>query len=136
MTLLFSFLAWLMVLYPLPQENASEANLVPLRTNIVISQNSYKSNNPEIPIKHKELIDCLAFYESGNNPEAVGDSGKAYGVLQFWQSTFDFYSAKYNMQWLDYKNPNDQHILADKMLKEDIENTRHWSVRYNCQKEI
>lgn len=30
------------------------------------------------------LIDALARVESNNNPDAVGDNGKAYGLLQIW----------------------------------------------------
>lgn len=31
-----------------------------------------------------QLIDAIAFVESGNRPNAVGDAGRARGAMQFW----------------------------------------------------
>lgn len=33
----------------------------------------------------ERLIDALAVVESSNNPNAVGDGGRAYGLLQIWE---------------------------------------------------
>ena len=126
MTFLLPFLAWLMVLYSPAMESPSEVNSVRLGTNIVITENAYKSNNPVIPIKHQELIDCLSWYESRNNPEAVGKAGEI-GILQFLPSTWELYCEG------NIENPTHQRICADEMLKENIRNLRHWTTRHFCQ---
>lgn len=85
--------------------------------------------------QNRGLIECLIKYESGGNIKAVGDSGKAYGILQFWRSTFDGYKKLYDLEWLEYENPVDQVILADIMLRDNLEkNIRHWTVYPNCYK--
>ena len=83
-------------------------------------------------IQYKALIDCLIIYESSGDPEAVGDSGNAFGILQFWLGTFQSYKMKYGLDHLEYKNPDHQIILADRMLRDDFGNIRHWSTRHKC----
>lgn len=53
--------------------------------------------NPKII---KRVVEC----ESNFNPEAVGDQGKAYGVAQFWQKTFDSFKKEAGIEDLEYKN--------------------------------
>jgi soluble lytic murein transglycosylase-like protein len=36
----------------------------------------------EVP---ESLIDALCIVESNNNPKAIGDGGRAYGILQVWE---------------------------------------------------
>jgi len=79
------------------------------------------------------LIGCLIQKESSWNINAIGDSGKAIGILQFHQSTFDMFSKKYNLD-LDIYNPLDQILLANLMLEENIRNIIHWSVWKQCLK--
>jgi hypothetical protein len=40
--------------------------------------------------QHRQLLDALAMVESGNNPDAIGDSGMALGTYQIW-----------NIYWFD-----------------------------------
>lgn len=104
---------------------------------IVYQGNSVKAS--VIPVWFKpqiygSLIDCLAFYESSNNPEAFNPNdpnGGSYGLLQFQRPTFDMYSKKYNLH-LDYKNPEDQKLLADYMIQDNWDNIRHWTTRKFC----
>jgi len=101
---------------------------------IMVQENSLKATISPIyipEIEYQELINCLITYESQGNEFATGDSGLAYGILQFHKETFDKYSTEYGMK-LDYKNPKDQILLADYMLKENIDNIKHWSVWKKC----
>ena len=81
--------------------------------------------------ENKDLIECLIKKESMWNAYAVGDSGNAFGLLQFWRSTFDFYKEKYGEEWLEYENPLHQIILADLMLKDNL--WFHWTTYNKCK---
>jgi hypothetical protein len=83
-------------------------------------------------VKYGNLIRCLIKCESGYNPNATGDSGLAFGILQFHKQTFDTYSEKYKME-LDYKNPVHQIVLCDKMLTENYDNVLHWTCYSSCK---
>lgn len=63
------------------------------------------------------LIEC----ESNWNETAVGDHGKAYGLLQFWETTFELYKNKYDLPELQYKDPDDQITLASIMIRDGHE---------------
>jgi hypothetical protein len=82
-------------------------------------------------VKYGEVLKCLITYESQYNPNATGDGGLAFGILQFHRNTFDTYSHKYELE-LDYKNPIHQIILADLMLQDDFDNIIHWSPWRKC----
>ena len=45
------------------------------------------------------LIDALAVVESNNNPSAVGDGGKAYGVLQIWNVVIVDVNARFGTRY-------------------------------------
>ena len=83
-------------------------------------------------LNENTLISCLIRFESNGNPEAIGDNGKAYGILQFWQSTFNFYAEKYGLD-LDYNSAEDQIILASEMLKRNPASIRNWSAAKYCK---
>lgn len=106
-------------------ENPSEKLSEPLTT---IQNNSLLPVSP-VYIPHTfvygSLIDCLEYYESRGNPEAIGQVGEI-GVLQFKQKTFDMY-CKGNI-W----NPLVQKACADKMLQENFNNLRHWTTANKC----
>ena len=55
---------------------------------------------------------AVAKCESGLNPEAVGDHGKAYGLYQFWEGTFNKFASELGEK-MDYHNPDDQIKLAN-----------------------
>lgn len=84
-------------------------------------------------VKYGELIKCLIKCESSFNPNATGDSGLAFGILQFHEKTFDRYCVKYNLE-LDYRNPIHQIVLCDLMLQEDFDNVLHWTNCWNSCK--
>ena len=77
------------------------------------------------------IIDCLIRKESSWRVDVSGDSGRAYGLLQFHQPTFDMFAKKYNLN-LDIKRPIDQIVLAKLMLNDNINYIRHWSVWPKC----
>jgi hypothetical protein len=80
-------------------------------------------------VKYKNLIKCLIQCESSYNPNAIGDLGLSFGILQFQVRTFNYYSARYELD-LEYQNPVHQIILCDLMLQEDYNNAfAHWT---NC----
>ena len=82
-------------------------------------------------VEYGNTLKCLIKYESQFNPNATGDRGLAFGILQFWRSTFDQYSKKFNLK-LDYKNPVHQIVLADLMLQSDYNEITHWSPWRKC----
>lgn len=82
-------------------------------------------------VKYGEVLKCLITYESQYNPNATGDSGLAFGILQFHKRTFEHYALEYKLE-LDYKNPIHQIILADLMLQDDWDNIVHWSPWRKC----
>ncbi len=94
------------------------------------------SNVPYYPttITYGTLIDCLVKYESNGNPEAVGDNGKARGVLQFHKPTFKMYCVdRYGYFLSDYTDTEVQKACADEMLRDNLKkNIRHWTVYPNC----
>ena len=77
-------------------------------------------------LHYKTLIKCLAKHESDFNPKAVGDNGKAIGLLQFWRETWDRYCEG------DIWDPYLQAQCADKMLIDDWNNIKHWTTREYC----
>ena len=86
----------------------------------------------EVLLAENPLIECLIRYESGGNPNAVGDSGRAYGILQFWQSTFNLYAEEYGLEGLVYEDPESQIILAYEMLKRNPANVGNWTAAKYC----
>lgn len=46
--------------------------------------------------------------ESNLQQEIFGDHGNAYGIAQFWKSTFDAFKKEAGMPFLNYKNMDDQ----------------------------
>lgn len=101
-------------------QSPPQASLERFRATPMISWTAYVAIEGFDPIMAK-LIEC----ESSWNEEAKGDlrNGKymAYGLLQFWESTFELYKNKYNLPELEYKNPDDQITLAGIMIKDGHE---------------
>ena len=63
-----------------------------------------------------KLIQC----ESGFNEKAIGDKGKAFGLLQFHRPTFDLYCQG------EYTNSKDQIRCAAKMISQNL-GSIHWT---------
>jgi hypothetical protein len=66
----------------------------------------------------------VMFCESGNNPKAVGDGGRAVSVMQFHRPTFDSFSKRYGKE-LDYYSYKDQIELAAWMFSKGHQG--HWT---------
>ena len=76
------------------------------------------------------LIDCLSYYESSHNPNAVGKAGEI-GCLQFMPSTFKMYCVdKYGLK-NDIWDCKVQWECADKMLIDGGIN--NWTTRDLCE---
>jgi len=92
----------------------------------------YGTNIPYIPYIYTmgSLIDCLSYYESSNNPNAVGKAGEI-GCLQFMPSTFQMYCVdKYEMTD-DIWDCSIQRECCDKMLINGGIN--HWTTALLCK---
>ncbi len=85
-------------------------------------------------LKNSDFIGCLIYHESSGNAMAKGDyrNGKpmAYGVLQFWEDTFNKFKKKYGMPELQYTNSHHQILLADLMISDGY--ASHWTTTPKC----
>lgn len=81
---------------------------------------------------YEEIIACLIRYESSGNQEAIGDSGKAKGILQFHQPTFQRYCVKKYNYHDNIWDPEIQIGCAKEMLRENPDNIYHWTVWDKC----
>lgn len=64
--------------------------------------------------------------ESQGNPNAVGDNGRAYGLFQFWENTFNLF-AKDLGEKLEWKNPEHQIKLASWAFS--VGKQTHWTCK-------
>lgn len=88
---------------------------------------------PYYPVSgYEEIISCLIKYESGGNEMAIGDSGKAKGILQFHQPTFEQYCVREYGWRNDIMDSEIQIGCVSEMLDEDFDNIYHWSVWDLC----
>ena len=71
-----------------------------------------------------KLIQC----ESNWNPQAKGDKGKAFGLLQFHEPTFNFYCDQYGYDY-SYYTPKHQITLAVEMISNGL--IQHWKKCWN-----
>ena len=96
----------------LVQENSLRANYIALATDLeaYLWQESQKYN------LDYEKLHTLIQKESGWKETAVGDSGRAFGLAQFWQGTFYGYAKRYGLYELEYKDPYAQIQLMAKMI--------------------
>lgn len=72
------------------------------------------------PVIFKKVMWC----ESSNNPNAVGDGGRARNVMQFHKPTFEYFSSMLGEE-LDYNSYKDQIKLAAYMFS--IGKQGHWT---------
>ena len=73
------------------------------------------SYNSQLSQTLEALIQC----ESGWEHDRYGDTGRAYGLLQFWKGTFNQYCEG------DYYSAQDQLICGEEMLEAGL--GFHWS---------
>ena len=110
-----------------------EDSLILIEGNSLLSgQSGVFSNNLEahlweMAVKYNvdyEKMWKLIQQESSWNPQAKGDKGKAFGLLQFHKNTFQFYSNKYGHNDYLYYNPEHQIALAVEMISNGL--IKHW----------
>ena len=80
------------------------------------------------------LIDCLVFEESSGNPNAVGDEGRAKGILQFHSPTFQQYCVNRFNYRNDIWDEEIQRNCCAEMLENDL--GYHWSTYKQCRKKF
>jgi len=109
-------------------EEMGVVNQPETQTLATVSKNASNKVSMDIfnDLEFGEIISCLAKYESGYNQNAIGDSGRAIGLMQFWQGTWDKYCEG------NIFDPLLQVKCVDKMLQDDQKNIRHWTVAYKC----
>lgn len=71
----------------------------------------------------EELIEC----ESGGNPNALGDEGKAKGVLQFHEPTFQRFCVDRYKYRDDIWDEEIQRECCAEMIEENFDNVYHWT---------
>jgi hypothetical protein len=69
--------------------------------------------------------------ESRGNPDAEGDNGTSFGLLQFKKSTFAHFTKKYGIADPDIENSHQQIDLAARMIANGHLN--HWK---NCARKV
>jgi len=79
---------------------------------------------------YQELVDCLIKYESSGNPNALGDNGRAHGLLQFHKPTFRRFCVEEYGYRDDIWDPEIQMECGAQMLFNNL--IGHWSVRNQC----
>lgn len=100
-----------------------------------------RRNTPKValiqPLSVEEKVNLLITCESGGNPAAVGDNGKARGILQFWRGTLEIYAKRYGLRneitEKDLIDSSLQKEVAIKMLEESPKNLSHW---FACSKKM
>jgi len=99
---------------------------------VILGNTLYPSSSPFYypTLKYKDLIDCLAWYESRNNQNRVGKYGEI-GILQFKKSTWNYFCKKFDVN-LDIYNEEHQRLLADLILRDNFWNIKHWTVWKRC----
>ena len=90
-----------------------------------------KAPNQPYYLTEDDLIACLIKHESGGNPNAIGDQGKAKGILQFHDSTFQMYCVDKYGYPDDIMNPTLQINCCAKMIVEG--HAKHWTTLKFCQ---
>ena len=90
-----------------------------------ISSISYEPEDIWEGVLYRSLIRCLAYYESGFNPNAIGKAGER-GILQFMKGTFAAYCEG------TWENPRDQITCCDQMLQTDFGLITHWTTHKFC----
>ena len=87
-----------------------------------------------------EWIEEMIVCESGGNTLALGDNGKAHGILQFHEPTFWAYNEKYKIL-SDLERGEVPNVIFDEYVQRELtkrilledEGWRNW---YNCSKII
>jgi len=81
-----------------------------------------------LPLKtYGSLIDDLIQCESNGNPLAVGDNGRAKGILQFHEPTFKQYCVNKYGYSNDIWSEEIQINCANEMLEDNFNNVLHWT---------
>ena len=110
-------------------------------TNVGIPTSKAEAPTPPVPITQPTVQELIGKYavmnglseqkllliakcESGLNQKAIGDGGKAIGIFQFHQPTWDLFSKKMGEE-LDIHSANDQARLASWAFAHGLES--HWT---------
>lgn len=97
------------------------AEIKPPTINDYINQYATEFNIP------KQWLHNLAKCESTYRPTVYGDGGNAYGLFQYWQPTWDFFTTKYGKP-LSRESPKDQIELTAWALNKGYGS--HWTCDY------
>lgn len=69
------------------------------------------------------IVEKLSILESGNNPDAIGDNGKAFGVLQFHAIAVKEHNNQFSSNYThqDAFNPEISKLMCYNLLKKGAE---------------
>lgn len=65
--------------------------------------------------EYERFLDCLASVESGGNPQAIGDGGRAVGIFQLWKIYVDDVNriiGKPQFDYADRLNPDKSRAMV------------------------
>lgn len=70
-------------------------------------------------LDYNAIIEKLSILESGNNPDAIGDNGKAFGVLQFHAIAVKEHNQQFNTNYThqDCFNPEISKLITENLLR-------------------
>jgi len=106
-------------------EEIDKSDIILAKDNIDNIENIENNNeSPVVETKNDDLvnidklIDALQDVESNNNPNAIGDNGNAYGILQIWKPVIQDVNRVYNTNYThkDAFNPQKSRDIAKKYL--------------------
>lgn len=98
-----------------------------LQNHTKIAPTKDSNGGADINLIIKGLIRC----ESNGNSKAIGDNGKAKGILQFHQGTFDKFGSLYNLPHDNIWDSDQQITIAKRMIEDGL--IFHWR---NCAKSL
>jgi hypothetical protein len=70
-------------------------------------------------VNYNSIIEKLSILESGNNPDAIGDHGKAFGILQFHDIAVHEHNNQFNTNYThqDCFNPEISKLITENLLR-------------------
>ena len=80
---------------------------------------------PEYKVYGSLVSDIVECESSGRHEGVWGDEGMAYGIAQFWESTFYEFAEKAGLQEPDWKNEQQQLWLLNWALQNG--KSGHWT---------
>jgi hypothetical protein len=99
------------------------ANKTSLETPSLSQTTSQTQPQPQAQAPQNDLVNKIAYVESGGNPNAKSKTSTASGLFQFtngtWKDVVDKYGARTGITYKDKNNPQAQRIMAELNLADN-----------------